>query len=277
MATNLFGSDCGATLLCGDHIMRGPRPKQMLHSVTFVLIEVAIAAMLTWECLCGGGNEVLGVIVGVWFGDDTKGAAEYMQNSPKELNIVKAYALLAASCAYLVRVSYWTLFVQHTGSTGFRTLFMIFWYHVFLHGSQAVVAYIPEADRELSQLTLVGGLLLAFVGFALELAADMQMAKFKAEKAQYGLLSSSNGSSRVLDTGLWAMCRHPNYLFNAIGVAGLAFLTGFWPCGVFWFCFQCLWVFIQSGPAHEAYMAKNYGSEWEDYTKRVGFLFPRLC
>lgn len=39
---------------------------------------------------------------------------------------------------------------------------------------------------------------------------------------------------------------------------------------------QVFWVYAQSGPAHEAYMAKSYGADWEDYTKRVGFFFPKL-
>lgn len=102
------------------------------------------------------------------------------------------------------RVSIWTMFVQHTDSTNFRSLFLIFWYHMALHCSQPVVAFLPQADYELSTPTLVTGLALAFVCFALELAADVQMMNFKkAKKEGYtGLIAGK----RVLDTGLWAVC-----------------------------------------------------------------------
>ena len=106
------------------------------------MIEVVITAILVWECVYGGGRELLATCVGFYFGGEKAGekaVADYMNGSPKELDPVKSYAILAASVAYLVRVSIWTTFVQHTDSTNFRSLFLIFWYHLALHCSQPVM------------------------------------------------------------------------------------------------------------------------------------------
>ncbi|MFN0182773.1 MAG: DUF1295 domain-containing protein [Aquabacterium sp.] len=57
-----------------------------------------------------------------------------------------------------------------------------------------------------------------FVGFVFEAGADAQLARFRADPANHG---------RVLDSGLWAQCRHPNYFGEAMmwcawGLFGLA-------------------------------------------------------
>lgn len=45
------------------------------------------------------------------------------------------------------------------------------------------------------------------VGFALEVVADVQLARFRADPANAG---------RVLDTGVWAASRHPNYFGDTV-------------------------------------------------------------
>jgi steroid 5-alpha reductase family enzyme len=59
-----------------------------------------------------------------------------------------------------------------------------------------------------------------FVGFAFEAVADYQLAVFKNEQG---------GGSRVVDHGLWAYSRHPNYFGDAVmwwGVWLVALATG---------------------------------------------------
>jgi steroid 5-alpha reductase family enzyme len=56
------------------------------------------------------------------------------------------------------------------------------------------------------------GLLLWMIGFGFEAVGDWQLARFKADPANRG---------RVLDRGLWAWTRHPNYFGDALVWWGL--------------------------------------------------------
>jgi steroid 5-alpha reductase family enzyme len=80
-------------------------------------------------------------------------------------------------------------------------------FYVFL--LQAVLAWIvslPLAALMSAQaghpLVLSSGLALVLIGFLWETIADGQLTRFRAQK---------NSAGRVLDSGLWRYCRHPNY------------------------------------------------------------------
>ena len=83
-----------------------------------------------------------------------------------------------------------------------KSLYIIF-------GLQALLAWIVSlpllgaihSSGELNWLDLVGMVVMLF-GLAWESVADWQLAKFKANSANRG---------KVLDQGLWAYSRHPNY------------------------------------------------------------------
>jgi len=61
------------------------------------------------------------------------------------------------------------------------------------------------------------------LGFVWELLADVQLTRFKADPDNRG---------RILDSGLWGLCRHPNYFGDALQWWGLALvavsLTTWW-------------------------------------------------
>ncbi|MEZ5558896.1 MAG: DUF1295 domain-containing protein [Pseudomonadales bacterium] len=60
------------------------------------------------------------------------------------------------------------------------------------------------------------GIVVWAVGFAYELLADIQLTRFKAEPGNRG---------RVMDQGLWALSRHPNYFGDALQWWGLGLLA----------------------------------------------------
>ena len=60
------------------------------------------------------------------------------------------------------------------------------------------------------------GLAVFLIGFAIESAADYQLARFRANAAQPG---------RLLTDGLFALCRHPNYLGEILVWWGLGLLA----------------------------------------------------
>ena len=84
---------------------------------------------------------------------------------------------------------------------------------VLVFGLQAVLAWTVSAPflpglaaaRPIGALDVVG-IALAGFGIAYETVADAQMARFKADPANAG---------RVMDRGLWASSRHPNYFGEA--------------------------------------------------------------
>ncbi len=62
----------------------------------------------------------------------------------------------------------------------------------------------------------VAGLVVWAGGFALEVAADVQKSRFRADPANRG---------RFISTGVWAWCRHPNYLGEIVLWVGVALMA----------------------------------------------------
>ena len=95
---------------------------------------------------------------------------------------------------------------RHEPHFGLKSLYLVF-------GLQAVLAWIVGwpllaalgHPRPLALLD-VAGLLLAGSGLLIEAVADAQLARF---------LGESRGEAAVMDRGLWAWSRHPNYFGEA--------------------------------------------------------------
>lgn len=117
-----------------------------------------------------------------------------------------------------------------------------------------------------------------YLGFAIVLAAilgeaiaDRQLRDFRKDPANRG---------RILDRGLWAYSRHPNYFFQwfgwlawpviAIG-AGYDFgwLALLGPAVMYWVLRYATGV-----PHLEAHMARTRGADFEDYRARTNLFFP---
>lgn len=89
---------------------------------------------------------------------------------------------------------------------GFKSLYLVF-------GLQAVLAWIVSAPLLVGIASTAplgpldaAGLALAAFGVVFEALGDAQMARFKADPAHRG---------QVMDRGLWAYTRHPNYFGEA--------------------------------------------------------------
>jgi len=68
------------------------------------------------------------------------------------------------------------------------------------------------------------GAVMAAGGFLFEMVADRQLTRFRADPGNAG---------RVMDRGLWAWSRHPNYFGDALMWWGL-FVAGFAATGAWW-------------------------------------------
>jgi steroid 5-alpha reductase family enzyme len=138
--------------------------------------------------------------------------------------------------------------------------------------SIAVAAQRPGGGLNATDLVGAAILLVAIIG---ETTADAQMKRFKADPARRGA---------VMDQGLWAWSRHPNYFFEWLG--WLAYpviaidLGGAWPQG--WAALIApvamygILNHLTGAPPLEAAMLASKGEAYAAYQARVSafFLLP---
>jgi len=116
------------------------------------------------------------------------------------------------------------------------------------------------------------GLALALTAIAGEGVADRQLRAFASVPANKG---------KVMDRGLWAYSRHPNYFFEWLGWCAIALIAigpaGAWPWGyaalsgpafIWW-----LLVYASGIPPLERHMLASRGEAYRDYQRRVNAFF----
>ncbi|MFZ5720475.1 MAG: DUF1295 domain-containing protein [Pseudomonadota bacterium] len=115
------------------------------------------------------------------------------------------------------------------------------------------------------------GLALFLVALAGEAVADGQMKRFRADPANKG---------KVIDTGLWAWSRHPNYFFQWLGwmawpvialdpARPVTWLTLVAPAVMY-----ALLRYVSGVPPLESAMLESRGEAFRDYQRRVSVFFP---
>jgi steroid 5-alpha reductase family enzyme len=80
----------------------------------------------------------------------------------------------------------------------------------------AALAAITADTRKGLGLFALGGLLIWILGFAIEVVADAQKSRFRADPENKG---------SFIDTGLWAWSRHPNYFGEIVLWIGVAIIA----------------------------------------------------
>lgn len=144
---------------------------------------------------------------------------------------------------------------------------------VFLTASCALAAMTSATPVPLGGIAALGAAIWA-VGFGIEVVADTQKKRFRADASNDG---------RYITTGLWSWSRHPNYFGEIvlwIGVAivavpalsGWQFVTLISPVFVF-----VLLTRISGVPMLEERAQKRWGDEpgFQEYTRRTSVLVPR--
>ena len=109
---------------------------------------------------------------------------------------------------------------QHGGAFWWVSLFTVFGLQSILLWLISLVVQVGQLAPLPDRLTLADGLgtVIWVVGFGFEAISDRQLTRFKADSSNQG---------QVMDRGLWAYSRHPNYfgeslLWWGIFVIGLA-------------------------------------------------------
>lgn len=154
-----------------------------------------------------------------------------------------------------------------------------FWLYslVVVYGLQVVILWTVSLPVQAAQAGAPGpalgwldlaGIAVALAGITLETVADGQLARFRQDPANAG---------KVLDSGLWAWSRHPNYFGDAlfwwgiylVAISGGAAWTVFAPALMTFFLMK-----VSGVPLLERGMATSRAG-YDEYRARVPAFFPR--
>lgn len=127
--------------------------------------------------------------------------------------------------------------------------------------------------RDLGVFALVG-FLVWFLGFAIEVSADRQKSRFRADP---------RNASKFINVGLWSWSRHPNYFGEIVLWIGVAFialptLNGWQLLTLISPIFVTILLTQVSGiPLLEAHADAMWEgqAEYENYKSRTSLLIPR--
>ncbi|WP_420749737.1 DUF1295 domain-containing protein [Rhodococcus sp. O3] len=130
------------------------------------------------------------------------------------------------------------------------------------------VSAVAGPTRGLGTVALVAGVVLWVVGFVFEAVGDRQLRAFKADPANRG---------RIMDRGLWAWTRHPNYFGDATVWWGLWLIAAsVWP-GVLTVASPAIMtyflVYATGARLLERSMSQRPG--YPEYQQRTSYFLPR--
>jgi steroid 5-alpha reductase family enzyme len=130
---------------------------------------------------------------------------------------------------------------------------------------------VAEASAIPSALTFwdLSGLAVWLAGFLFETVGDAQLSAFKADPANRG---------KVLDTGLWAWTRHPNYFGDALVWWGFFLVSLSVPGGAWTIFSPVLMTFLLVRVSGVSLLEKGLKESkpgYADYVARTSAFFPR--
>ena len=145
---------------------------------------------------------------------------------------------------------------------------------VSVTAAAAWIAISASRQVDIDVFAVVGFLLWA-AGFAVEVIADRQKSRFRADPTHRG---------RFISTGLWSRSRHPNYfgeilLWIGVAVIALPVLQGWQWVGMVSPVFVAVLITRVSGvPLLEAKADAKWGGQpdYEEYKRTTPVLVPRL-
>ncbi len=160
---------------------------------------------------------------------------------------------------------------RHGTRFGLVSLVTVFGFQALLLWFISLPLQVAQASPVPARLTALdaAGLLLWMAGFLFEAVGDRQLERFKADPAHRG---------RVMDRGLWAWTRHPNYFGDALLWWGFYLIACATPLGVWTLASPLVMTFllmrVSGVPLLEQRLARTR-SGYADYMRRTGAFFPR--
>jgi steroid 5-alpha reductase family enzyme len=159
---------------------------------------------------------------------------------------------------------------RHGASFNRKSLWMVFWLQAVIQwvaSSPALVAAIA-VPKPVEWLVWIGAMVFAG-GFALEIMADNEVARFRADPTNSG---------KLLTTGLHARIRHPNYLGEIILQWGMGLIAFGGTQNLLAFAgpalMTALIVMVSGVPLLEEQFKKRPG--YPEWAAKAGVLWPKL-
>lgn len=197
----------------------------------------------------------------------------------------RVWLLLAIICIWAIRLG--TFLFRRVRAAGedrrFRDIkpsfvrFLIAWslqgLWVSLTLAAALAAITSVTRRDLGIFAWVG-FLVWLLGFGIEVIADRQKSKFRADP---------RNASNFINVGLWSWSRHPNYfgeivLWIGVAIIAIPVLSGWqWLTLISPIFVAILLTRVSGIPMLEARADEKWGgqAEYEDYKARTSVLIPR--
>lgn len=219
--------------------------------IAWGLAFCAIAGVLQWTFPNGGTRQqLMTVLVAVWGVRLSAYLAWRNHGKPEDSRYVAMRAKAPSTFPY---VSLVTVFVLQAGLATLIALPVV-----------AMTYWDPPPS--LGPLDYAGIALWA-IGLLVEVTADTQLARFKADPANKG---------KVMDRGLWGRSRHPNYFGEAVHWWGLGLLGV--SAGAWWsLAGPALLTFLLLRVSGVSLMEKTITErrpEYADYIRRVPAFLP---
>ena len=151
-----------------------------------------------------------------------------------------------------------------------RSLVELFWFQLVGGGllvGLPMLAVVRPEQPPLGWLDAVGAAVWA-TGFTTEVAADLQLARFRRDRP---------GPGALLDRGLWRFSRHPNYFGEALSWVGVALLG--LAAGAWWSLVSPALVLVvvlrMTGvAAMDRHLAATRGAAYADYVRTTSAFVP---
>ncbi len=150
------------------------------------------------------------------------------------------------------------------------TVFLLQGVLAWIIASPLHVVFGPSHVGEAPGPLFVAGLVMFVAGFVIESVADWQLASFR---------NATAASGRLMTSGLWSLCRHPNYLGEIILWFGIGVSAWSATHSVFAFAgpvILALVMYFVSIPLTEDHLRRSRPM-FESYAARTPVLFPRLA
>ncbi|WP_067564757.1 DUF1295 domain-containing protein [Nocardia acidivorans] len=165
---------------------------------------------------------------------------------------------------------YAELLERHGGGAGvaFRRIFLIQGASQWLISLPIQVSAVAGPTRGLSRVVLIAGVAIWLLGFLFEAVGDRQLRRFRADPRNRG---------KIMDRGLWAWTRHPNYFGDACVWWGIWLIAASaWP-GVLTVLCPALMSYILIRGTGARLLERTMGDRpgYQDYRRRTAYFFPR--
>jgi steroid 5-alpha reductase family enzyme len=159
---------------------------------------------------------------------------------------------------------------HHGGRFWLVSLYTVFGLQAGLMWVVSIPVQLAVAAHEPTGLTLLDalGTLIFALGLTFEAVGDRQLGRFRADPANKG---------RVLDTGLWAWTRHPNYFGDAVVWWGLFTIALATPWGILGVIGPALMNFFLLRVSGVALLEKSLARtkpQYRDYVARTSAFVP---